>query len=90
MLGAALIGAIIQIAIFSKKGFVRLLGIGHILWIPMVYWFWCRIDLTAASDFFQLWIVLVVFVDTISLVIDVTDVARYWNGEREPQIEARN
>lgn len=38
VLGAALIGAIIQTAIFSTKGFVRLLGIGHVLWFPMVFW----------------------------------------------------
>ena len=53
VLGAALIGAIIQTAIFSTKGFVRLLGMGHVLWVPMVFWLWGRLDLAAPGSFFQ-------------------------------------
>jgi len=90
VLGAALIGAIIQTAIFSTKGFVRLLGIGHILWIPMVFWLWSRIGLAAPGSFFQSWLIAVMVLDTISLVIDATDVIRYWNGERDRQIETRS
>jgi len=90
VLGAALIGAIIQTAIFSTKGFVRLLGIGHILWIPMVFWLWSRIGLAAPASFFQSWLIAVMVLDTISLVIDATDVVRYWNGERDRQIETRS
>jgi len=90
VLGAALIGFVIQVVIFSAKGFVRLLGIGHILWIPMVFWLWGRLDFAAPGSFFQLWMIAVIVLDTISLVIDATDVIRYWNGERDPQIEARS
>ena len=90
VLGAALIGAIIQTAIFSTKGFVRLLGIGHILWVPMVFWLWTRLDLAMPGSFFHSWLIAVIVLDTISLVIDATDVIRYWNGERNPQIETRN
>ena len=90
VLGAALIGAIIQTAIFSTKGFVRLLGIGHILWIPMVVWLWSRLDLTAPSSVFQFWLIAVVVLNSISLVIDATDVNRYRNGERDPHVEIGN
>ncbi len=90
VLGAALIGAIIQTAIFSTRGFVRLLGIGHVLWVPMVFWLWGRLDLAAPGSFFQSWLIAVVVLNTISLIIDATDVIRYWNGERDPQIESRN
>ena len=90
VLVTALIGAVIQTAVFSRKGFVRLLGIGHILWVPMVLWLWGRLDLAAPVGFFQSWLIAVVVLNTISLVIDATDVIRYWNGERNPQIESRN
>lgn len=90
VLGAALIGAIIQTAIFSTKGFVRLLGIGHILWIPMVAWLWSRLDLTAPSSVFQFWLIAVVVLNSISLVVDATDVIRYRNGERDPHVEIGN
>lgn len=89
VLGGALIGFIIQITIFSTQGFVRLLGIGHILWLPMVFWLWSRLDLVPSNSFFQSWLIAVIVLDTISLVVDATDVIRYWNGERRPQIETR-
>ena len=37
-----MIGAMNQTIIFGAKGFVRLMGIGHILWVPMVLWLWVR------------------------------------------------
>jgi len=89
VLVAAFIGFIIQFAVFSTHGFVRLLGIGHILWLPMVFWLWSRIELAEPGSFFQLWLIAVIFLDTISLIIDAADVIRYWNGDRQPQIETR-
>ncbi len=42
VLAAFLASAASMMAIFAAKGFVRLLGIGHIFWIPMVPWLWTR------------------------------------------------
>ena len=36
VLTAAGAGAVIQMAIFASRGFVRLLGISHIFWIPLL------------------------------------------------------
>ncbi len=44
VLVAFLASAGLMTAIFAAKGFVRLLGIGHIFWIPMVPWLWIRFD----------------------------------------------
>ncbi len=44
VLAAFLASAAFMTVIFATKGFVRLLGIGHIFWIPMVPWLWTRID----------------------------------------------
>ncbi len=42
---AAFFGAIIVMeAIFKAKGFVRLLGLGHIFWVPLVPWLALRLD----------------------------------------------
>ena len=38
VLAATMLAAIIQMVIFNAKGFVRLLGIGHFLWLPVVVW----------------------------------------------------
>ena len=86
VLAAAVLGAITQTAIFSAKGFVRLLGIGHIAWVPMVYWLWTRLDAAPAGSLFRYWIVATLVLVSLSVLIDATDVIRYLRGERDPQL----
>ena len=86
VLGAAVLGAILQTAIFSAKGFVRLLGIGHIAWVPMVYWLWTRLGLAPAGGLFRYWLLAAIIMVSLSLIIDATDVIRYVKGERAPYL----
>ena len=87
VLGAAVFGAVLQTAIFSAKGFVRLLGIGHIAWVPMVAWLWTRLDLAPAGNLFRYWLLVTFVMVSVSLLVDATDVIRYLRGERDPQLE---
>jgi hypothetical protein len=83
--GAFVISIIIMTTIYLRLGFVRLLGLGHILWIPMVPWLWTRLVQTPPLDStFQYWLLIVIVMNTISLVIDAVDVVRYMKGERVP------
>ncbi len=86
VLATMLFGATAQMVIFSAKGFVRLLGVGHILWIPMAYWLWTRLDAAPAGSLFRYWLLGTTVLVSLSLLIDVADVIRYLRGEREPQI----
>ena len=88
VLAAAIAGALIQMVIFASKGFVRLLGVGHIFWIPLIPWLWTRMDGFPPTDLLGLWIGAVVILDGISLIIDVADVARYLAGDRAPHLTA--
>lgn len=90
VLGAFLVGATAQTAIFSAKGFVRLLGIGHAVWVPMVYWLWTRLDAAPAGSLFRYWLIATIVLVSLSLVIDATDVIRYPRGDREPQLSVEN
>lgn len=83
---AILVGAVIQMVIFGAKGFVRLLGLGHILWVPMVPWLWTRLDQDSSGSIFGYWLLAVIVLDSLSLMIDVVDVIRYIKGERAPQL----
>ena len=38
VLVAFVASALSMMAIFASKGFVRLLGIGHVYWVPLVPW----------------------------------------------------
>jgi len=77
-------------AIFAAKGFVRLLGIGHIFWVPMVPWLWIRLDQVGPGEPIGYWITAVIILDSISLIIDGIDVLRYLKGERQPYITVAN
>lgn len=78
------LGALIMAAIHARLGFVRLLGIGHIFWVPMVIWFAIRAGQPDVDGSFSVWLVAVVVLNGLSLVLDVLDVYRYWRGERAP------
>ncbi len=84
VLAAAIVGMVIMSIIFNVKGFVRLLGIGHIAWIPLVFWLWTKLDHAPADSIFGYWLMAVVVLNSLSLIIDTIDVLRYVKGERRP------
>ena len=87
VLGAFVFGALLQGWSFSAKGFVRLLGIGHIVWVPMVVWLWARLEVAPASGFFRYWLLATIALVSLSLLIDAVDITRYLRGERTPYVE---
>ena len=80
----AIVGLGIMSVIFSRKGFVRLMGIGHIGWLPLVFWLSTRLDHVPADSIFGYWLMTVIVLNSLSLVIDTVDVLRYVKGERTP------
>ena len=78
---AGMVGAMVMMLIFRSKGFVRLLGVGHLFWIPLVIWLLGRAP--EASGIFQYWIWSVIVLDTLSLIIDLSDIVRYLGGEKQ-------
>lgn len=76
---------VVMVAIYSRYGFVRLLGLGHVLfWIPLSIFLGYSLATAPHQGFFQAWIGSVVLLNGVSLVIDVVDVYRYLRGERAP------
>ena len=86
VLATAIAGLGIMAVIFSEKGFVRLMGIGHIGWFPLVSLLWMRLDFAPANSAFGFWLMTVIVLDSLSLLIDTIDVFRYVKGERTPYI----
>lgn len=70
----------------QRTGFTRLLGLGHVLWLPLVVWLWFRIEPVAMAGGFEWWLRAVTLVNAISLVIDTVDVLRWLRGERAPLV----
>lgn len=80
----AMAAAIAQMTIFSRLGFVRLLGLGHFVWFGLVIWLWMRLEAIAPGSALWYWAVTVMVLNSISLVIDMVDVLRFVRGERAP------
>ena len=80
---AMMIGATLMSLLTARFGFARILGLGHILWIPLVGWLAFRLGQIPADDAFGMWIRGVMLLNTVSLVIDGVDVFRYAAGDRQ-------
>lgn len=81
---AVLAGVSVMAVIYAKLGFVRLLGIGHVFWIPMLVWFALDMPDKVQTPALYSWVLTLMVFNAISLVIDTIDVARYAAGDREP------
>ncbi|MGI9451337.1 MAG: hypothetical protein ACR2QH_11990 [Geminicoccaceae bacterium] len=86
VLAAFLASTALMMAIFASKGFVRLLGIGHIFWISMVPWLWVRLDQVEPGNLLGYWMIAVVALNGVALIIDAIDVVRYAAGDRKPYV----
>jgi hypothetical protein len=82
----AIIGITTMTALYSRYGFVRLLGLGHFPWLFTVPWLWSRLNQTTETGTFYYWLLAVVALDSVSLIIDTVDVVRYWMGDRQPVV----
>ena len=83
VLASTMAGALLMMFIYSGFGFVRLLGMGHIFWVPLVIWLGLRIPELTLDTPFAIWLVSVVGFNCLSLVMDVLDVSLYFMGDRK-------
>ncbi len=84
-----LVAAMLLMALHRLFGFVRLLGLAHFVWFPLVGWLYLRLDEAppvGMDDTFRTWLWAVIVLNSLSLAIDVVDVVRYLRGERAPTV----
>ena len=84
VLVSTMAGAMLMMFLFSRYGFVRLLGLGHIFWVPLVIWLGDRVQEIGLGTLFGIWLVGVLVANIISLILDIRDVGLYLRGDREP------
>jgi hypothetical protein len=77
--------ALAQALIYRRKRFIRLLGVTHLLWVPMIAWMVLRLDTLAdAGPAFHAWLIALIVTNACSLAIDAWDATRFVLGERQP------
>jgi hypothetical protein len=73
---------LVMILITGASGFTRLLGLGHVLWVPLLFFLFSRLDSIPVGGSYSTWIRSVIALNSISLVLDLVDVVRFARGER--------
>jgi hypothetical protein len=72
--------AMLMMGLYSRFGFEKILGLGHILWIPLLLY--VLVEIPAASgtfkDYLLVWSIMIVP----SLVFDVVDVWKYFTSRK--------
>jgi hypothetical protein len=85
VLGTGLLSGTIMTVLHAKLGYVRLVGTGHVVWIPMLIWLGFRLDNIPEGTLFQAWILTLMAMDTVSLLFDTIDLILYLRGDRTPR-----
>ncbi len=86
VVSALLASVILMTVLTGLAGFTRLLGLGHVFWIPLLYFLWARLDQIPADGVFGVWLRVLIMLNVASLAIDAVDVARYIAGDREQTV----
>lgn len=81
-LAAGVLGMVLMSALTGRFGFSRIVGIGHVAWLPLIVFLAGSLSAVPATTGFGLWLRAVVVLDAISLVFDAVDAVRFVRGDR--------
>lgn len=71
-----LISSMLMMGLYAKFGFTKILGLGHILWIPLVIYI--AFSMSGAGGAFLSYLTVLLITISISLAIDIYDVMSYF------------
>jgi len=75
-----MLSAMLIMGLYSKFGFEKILGLGHILWIPLLVY--VLIEIPSARDIFKSYLIILSISIVISLVLDIVDVWKYFTSRK--------
>lgn len=75
-----LISSMLMMALYSRFGFAKILGLGHILWIPLLIYMLGQVS--NAHGAFRSYLIILSICIFVSLVFDTIDVWQYITGRR--------
>ncbi len=87
VLAAGMVGMGLMTALTGRFGFSRIIGLGHIAWVPLLGFLWSQLPDIPATDAFGIWLRAVIVLDATSLVIDVVDAVRFARGYRAETVQ---
>ena len=83
VLGVTCLAVVIMAVLYGRAGYKRLLGVAHLLWIPMFAWIATRMP-GISDPMLKDWLLLLFATNAVSFIVDAADVSRFLRGERAP------
>jgi hypothetical protein len=83
-----MVSSILMMGLYARFGFSKILGCGHVLWIPLLLHVLTR--LPSAEGAFRAYLIVWCLVTAVSLAFDVVDVWKYWQADRKPHLPRLN
>ncbi len=75
-----LMSAMLMMGLYAKFGFERILGLGHVFWIPLLAYI--LVQLRNAEDEFRTYLVVLSLCIGASLMLDIVDVWKYLSSKK--------
>jgi hypothetical protein len=72
--------AMLILALYSRFGFEKIMGMGHVPWIPLLAY--VLMEIPAAKDPFRGYLIILSISIAISLVFDIVDVWKYFTTRK--------
>ncbi len=86
VIAVSLVNALLFTILTRYTGFSRLLSLAHILWPPMIVYLFTRLDAVPADSAASVWLRILLVLNSLSVLIDITNVYRYCAGERAEMV----
>jgi hypothetical protein len=77
---AFMISAMLMMGLYSRFGFEKILGLGHVLWVPLLAY--VLTQLPAFESSFKLYLVALSISIATSLAFDIVDVWKYFSERK--------
>jgi len=75
-----MISAMLMMGIYSRFGFEKILGLGHILWVPLLVYILMQLPTFESS--FKIYLVALSISIAISMAFDIVDVWKYFTKRK--------
>jgi len=75
-----MLSAMLIMGLYARFGFEKILGMGHILWIPLLVY--VLIEIPTARGIFKGYLIILSIFIVLSLVFDIVDVWKYFTSRK--------
>ncbi len=75
-----MLSVMLMMGLYSRFGFEKILGMGHILWIPLLVY--VLMEIPTARDTFKSYLIILSISIAISLVFDIVDVWKHFTSRK--------